>query len=338
MLPEITDRPKLLTSQSAENKDLNNSSSGHELAKIDESTTDLNIASSSSGEVKISLSCNFLVNPNLSVTNVDTLLKKMEDKCLKSYKILDPNFSVKKMMKDMCDSFLDIETDPTPVTDSLETCATDAGGNTLPSTANGDCENGFHDTESQSLVVVSNNLLTSDNIRSIHDMNDIAKGQESVIISLVNEVNNECPPAFHYIPKNAVFQNAYVNFSLARIGDDNCCSTCFGDCLKSSIACACQLQSGGEFAYTKEGLVREDLLDECIKMNRDPQKHCLFYCKECPIERSKNEAIVEPCKGHSVRSFIKECWLKCGCNKQCGNRVVQRGIVRKLQVRYTFQS
>ncbi|KAK9053524.1 hypothetical protein SSX86_024598 [Deinandra increscens subsp. villosa] len=324
-----------------------NEISGHELAAVlDESTAKIDIASSSYGEITISLTCNSTQNPNLSVTNVDTLLKRMEDRCLKSYKALDPNFSVKKLMTYMCDSLLEPEPEPEPdTTEGLVKEAVDTGNNSLPFTANGSvgneveedacengsvgneveedaCENGFQETDPQ----------TANGTMSLHDINDIAKGQESVIISLVNEVNTECPPAFHYIPGNAVFQNAYVNFSLARIGDDNCCSTCFGDCLTSATACACALQSGGEFAYTKEGLVKEELIDECIKMMRDPQKHCLFYCKECPLERSKNEEIVEACKGHSVRSFIKECWLKCGCNKQCGNRVVQRGIQRKLQV------
>lgn len=264
----------------------------------------------------------------------------------------------------MCDSLLDTEPEPvsTPPTDPLTEIATHTVNNCQPLTVNGSVgnepedtsENGFQDTEPLPTVNGSvcnevddttekelqdtkpQNQLPS--TRSLHDINDIAKGHESVIISLVNEVNTECPPAFHYISGNAVFQNAYVNFSLARIGDDNSCSACFGDCLTSETACACALQSGGEFAYTKDGLVKPDLIDECIKMNRDPQKHCLFYCKECPLERSKNMEIVEPCKGHSVRSFIKECWLKCGCNKQCGNRVVQRGIQRKLQVKYYFSS
>ncbi|RYQ90983.1 hypothetical protein Ahy_B09g096880 isoform D [Arachis hypogaea] len=40
----------------------------------------------------------------------------------------------------------------------------------------------------------------------------------------------------------------------------------------------------------------------------------------------------EECKGHLVRKFIKECWRKCGCDMQCGNRVVQRGLRCKLQV------
>ncbi|XP_076905177.1 putative inactive histone-lysine N-methyltransferase SUVR2 [Bidens hawaiensis] len=331
---------------------------GHELPLVpDEPTSKIDIASSSNGEIKISLSCNPTQNPNLSVTNVDTLLKRIEDRVLKSYTTLDPNFSVKKLMTFMCDSLLDTEPEPvsTSPTDPLTETATHTVNNCQPLTVNGSvgnepddaCENGFQDTEPLPTVNGSvcnevddttenelqdtepQNQLTSR--RSLHDINDIAKGHEPVIISLNNGVNTECPPAFHYISGNAVFQNAYVNFSLARIGDDNSCSACFGDCLTSETACACALQSGGEFAYTKDGLVKPDLIDECIKMNRDPQKH-LFYCKECPLERSKNMEIVEPCKGHSVRSFIKECWLKCGCNKQCGNRVVQRGIQRKLQV------
>nr|XP_043636420.1 probable inactive histone-lysine N-methyltransferase SUVR2 isoform X2 [Erigeron canadensis] len=347
-LPREADKP-----QSADNENSSNKVRGNELAVIpEESTERLDIASSSSGEITITLTCNSTAKANLSV---DALLTKMEVKCLNSYKFLEPSFSIKKLMNDMCECLLETETNSTPPTDSMGTCAanTDANTNghanadtngTVEANANGSvgnqgdsendqhiAENGSQHTKPQSLVAASNDHSTSNDLKSLLDTNDIAKGQESVIISLVNEVNKERPPAFHYIPQNAVFQSAYVNFSLARIGDDNCCTGCFGDCL-TSTTCACALQSGGEFAYTKEGLVREELLDECIKMNRDPQKHCLFYCKECPLERSKNEEIVEPCKGHSVRSFIKECWLKCGCNKQCGNRVVQRGIKRQLQV------
>ncbi|KAL8262034.1 hypothetical protein R6Q59_026083 [Mikania micrantha] len=314
-----------------------NERSGHELATIpDGSIAELDIASSSSGEIKISLTCNSNKMTNLSANSVDALLKKMEDKCLKSYKILDSNFSLKKLMKDICDSLLNTESelDSIPPTEPLEEDAVNVSANGLVEQHLD--KNGFQDPKPQSLVVVSNNQLIADDIRSLHDINDIAKGQESVIISLVNEVNTECPPVFHYIPGNVVFQNAYVNFSLARIGDDDCCIACFGDCL-TSTACACALHSGREFAYAKEGLVKEELIDECIEMKRDPQKHCLSYCKECPLERSKNEEIVESCKGHSAKSFIKECWLKCGCNKQCGNRVVQRGIQRKLQVFMTFE-
>ncbi|KAI3449818.1 hypothetical protein Pfo_006483 [Paulownia fortunei] len=193
-------------------------------------------------------------------------------------------------------------------------------------------ENCAEEMNGLSLEGVQHPQVTPEILRSLHAVIDIAKGQEKVVITLVNEVNDECPPSFYYIPQNAAFQNAYVNFSLARIGDNNCCATCFGDCLSLSVPCACAHETGGEFAYTTDGLVREELLKECISMNRDPKKHCQFFCKECPLERSKCEDTIEPCKGHLVRKFIKECWWKCGCDKQCGNRVVQRGISRNLQV------
>uniref|UniRef100_A0A7N0ZWC6 Uncharacterized protein n=1 Tax=Kalanchoe fedtschenkoi TaxID=63787 RepID=A0A7N0ZWC6_KALFE len=166
------------------------------------------------------------------------------------------------------------------------------------------------------------------------DVVDITKGEEMVVIALVNEVDSTLPPSFSYIPQNLIFQKAYVNVSLARIGDADCCPDCSGDCLSSKIPCACAQETGGEYAYTSEGLVRESILEECISMNRDPKKHRQFYCKdkECPIERSKSDDMMEPCKGHLVGKFIKECWIKCGCDRQCGNRLVQRGITRSLQV------
>ncbi|KAM7521748.1 hypothetical protein LguiA_011650 [Lonicera macranthoides] len=343
------------------------------------STTILGIASSPLGEVKVSLSCNSAPGkPNFSLPSLDTVLKVVEDKCLRSYKVNDLNFSMTKLMKDMCACILELGTDSNNdlqaainVSQTLglskKCCAADApsANHTPSSPSNGmvytevslpcngvdactqsdrnisqnDREidnvmehNGFDHTDSRSLVDVEQCLVTLDDTRCPHDFSDIAKGQERIKIPLVNEINSESPPSFHYIPQNVVLEKAYLNFSMARIGDDNCCSACFGDCLLSSTPCACLHETGGEFAYTSEGLVKEKFLDECISMNRDPEKHCHCYCEECPLERSKNEGILEPCKGHLVRRFIKECWWKCGCSKLCGNRVVQRGINRKLQV------
>ncbi|RAL47719.1 hypothetical protein DM860_012344 [Cuscuta australis] len=180
--------------------------------------------------------------------------------------------------------------------------------------------------------VVESLQLPLDNTSPLTEVIDITKKQEKMMISLVNEVNNKRPPSFHYIPDNTIFRNAYVNISLDRIGDNHSCLTCSGDCLSLPIPCACSYETGGEFAYTKEGLVKEEFLKECISMNRDPGKHCQYYCTQCPLERAKKDGIHTPCKGHLVRNFIKECWKKCGCDLHCGNRVVQRGISRKLQV------
>lgn len=169
---------------------------------------------------------------------------------------------------------------------------------------------------------------------SLHHMHDLTKGAEKVKISWVNELGNDSIPKFNYIPNNIIFQNASVNVSLARISEDDCCSSCSGNCLLSSYPCACARETGGEFAYTREGLLKEEFLNHCMSMGCEPKKEHLFFCEDCPIERLKNDYKPDRCKGHLLRKFIKECWRKCGCDMQCGNRVVQRGISCKLQVRF----
>ncbi|XP_042048473.1 probable inactive histone-lysine N-methyltransferase SUVR2 isoform X1 [Salvia splendens] len=356
--------------------------------------SNLEIASSPLGEVKISLSCNLaLVRPDFDMPSLETVLQLVEDKCLQSYKTLDPNISVMNIMKEICQCFLNIRSDqncvgsstldvhpktidlpskssatddlgdsglqlcslpgvndpqsnielPLPTTPLVTSCnGTDdgcqleeRGGGDGNRTNTEDKEHYVEETNGLSLVVVDQ-PVTPENIKPLHDLFDITKGQEKVIVSLVNEVNSESLPSFYYIPENVVFQNASVNISLAHIGDSSC-SACSGNCLSSSAPCACAHLVGGEFAYTTDGLVKEVLLNECISMKRDLKKHNQFFCKECPVEKSKGDDIPEPCKGHLVRKFIKECWLRCGCSKQCGNRVVQRGITRNLQVFMTLE-
>ncbi|KAE7997882.1 hypothetical protein FH972_002477 [Carpinus fangiana] len=187
-------------------------------------------------------------------------------------------------------------------------------------------------TNSRCLVVVPQQKNPPSDLRSLHDVNDLTKGEERVRISWVNEINSECLPSFKYIPRNLIFQNANVNFTLSRIGDEDCCSACLGDCLSLSTLCHCANTTGGQFAYAKGDLLREEFLEECISMTRDPQRHQHLYCRECPLERPRIDDCLEPCKGHLRRKYIKECWSKCGCSKNCGNRVVQRGISCKLQV------
>ncbi|KAI5599973.1 hypothetical protein BDE02_02G231100 [Populus trichocarpa] len=196
-------------------------------------------------------------------------------------------------------------------------------------------EKEFEDAEYGSLIVVPQHQLTADEFRFLNYHSDITKGEEMFEIPWSNEVNSEFPPVFNYIPRNLIFQNAYVNFSLSQIRAENCCSACIGNCLSSSTPCVCSSDSEHGFAYTLEGLVKEDFLEDCISLTRNPQRQFLFYCRDCPLERSKNDEMLEPCKGHLKRKYIKECWSKCGCHKQCGNRVVQRGIMCKLQVFFT---
>ncbi|XP_019440971.1 PREDICTED: probable inactive histone-lysine N-methyltransferase SUVR2 [Lupinus angustifolius] len=364
----------------------------------EEATSNVEIASSTLGEVKISLRCSFAVGrPEYRMPSQDQILQMMEEKCLRSYKITDPNFSVPKLLKDICDCMLEFRNDSNDdsqkkswTTSNVDVMKeSDAHGilssrgnedpNMLSHTSNGSINvkssaalvsprspfsvaevSGLDDAVRASLKDKTTNILESNyskepenlmspnshslavvpqhnqltDIRSIHDVNDLTKGEEIVQIPWVNDTTNDFLPPFHYIPQNLVFRDANVSISLSCIGGEDCCSTCMGNCVLLSTQCACANKTGAEFAYTAEGLLKEDFLEECIAISHNPQQH-YFYCKDCPLERSKDDGCLEPCKGHLKRKFIKECWTKCGCGKQCGNRVVQRGITGKLQVFFT---
>ncbi|CAI8602788.1 unnamed protein product [Vicia faba] len=368
--------------------------------KDKEVASDVVIASSAQGEVKLSLSySSALQGPDFRMPTQEQLLKMMEDRCLRSYKITDPNFSVAKMLRDMCDCMLKFSTDSNdnsqessmtrPTIDVLKEPEANGtpgvGGSkdldTGSHSSNGSIQvnsfsalvsprgpyspahqSGLDDAaviskmdisndipqsdavmqpedpvspNSHSLVVVPHHQLTVDDIRSFHNVNDITKGEEINQIPWVNKTTNDFPPPFNYIPQNLVFQDAYVNISLSRIGAEDSCP-CIGSCVLLSTHCACTDKTGGEFAYTAQGLLKDEFLEECVAISHNPRQHC-FYCKDCPLERSKSNGYLEPCKGHLKRKFIKECWRKCGCGKQCGNRLIQRGITCNLQVFFTSE-
>ncbi|KAK8945583.1 Histone-lysine N-methyltransferase SUVR4 [Platanthera guangdongensis] len=323
-------------------------------------STNTDIASSNTGEVKLSLT--YISDcPDFKAPNLESIFKIVEDRCLKSYKILQPDFSLMNIMKEICQCAVDLAAESGKDTQKKVRKVTPNGSgspvlHTRMTTSSSGASMALVALESPRETVNSFESSQDNDMRensapepSCHnisqslaviplqgpllDESDIAKGEERVRISLINEFTSERFPAyFHYIPQNAVYQNAYVNFSLARIGDEDCCLNCFGDCLNTPIPCACTRETGGEFVYTLDGLLKKEFLDECISMIRYPDKHHHVYCKDCPIEKSKNEHRPDACKGHLVRKFVKECWSKCGCSKYCGNRVVQRGIARNLQV------
>lgn len=335
--------------------------------KRETNSSTLELASIASGEVKITMSC---ITPqggrNFRMPCLDDLLKQMEDECLQAYKFLDPNFSIREIFNKLCECALKLGTTSTKES-RKEKHVTPANGSSSKSThvdvdalkkvpptpkrsslsqdepqveelrilclpptgkdigvAKDNEQNGMESVKPQNLL----ELMPLETSSPICFIEDISKALETVVISLVNEVNNELPPTFRYISGNIKFEEADISFSLARIGE-NFCSTCSGECVSSPCACA---QGTGAVVYDNEGLIKEDFLEECIWVEHDSLKQSLAYCKDCPLERSKEKDAKDGCKGHFVRKFIKECWLKCSCNGRCGNRIVQRGIKRKLQV------
>lgn len=166
-----------------------------------------------------------------------------------------------------------------------------------------------------------------------HNDRDISRGKEKVPISLWrdSEGTMTLPEAFFYINSSVVFQSAHVGVSMARVGEDDRCSGCVGDCLDNRVPCECTRLTDGEYAYTVEGCLYPHFLKQELERKRN--LNLLSYCQPgaCPLERTNDEV----CKGHVMRRFIKECWEKCGCTQLCGNRIVQRGVVHKLQVFWT---
>ncbi|KAI3995673.1 hypothetical protein MKX01_031446 [Papaver californicum] len=78
----------------------------------DSSASDLEIASSELGDVKVSMHLDFAVEqPDFCMPNIDEVFKMVEEKCIQTYQITNPNFSLKKLMKDFCKSCLEAGTE-----------------------------------------------------------------------------------------------------------------------------------------------------------------------------------------------------------------------------------
>ncbi|WVZ74564.1 hypothetical protein U9M48_022731 [Paspalum notatum var. saurae] len=310
-------------------------------------STNFEVALSNSGLGKLSFSFNPSVSngSDFHMPNIESVCKAMEARCLKTYRILEPNFSFMKLLDDTCQCILDLGSGSS---DTKEQSVIQI----LSAMSKPSVMQSFHTNQSSSSCMPLNNLMrlgdtvafsggnqnNSSNMQDVqfqlstsvkrqyHYVNDITKGEESVSIPIVSGVEDGVlPPPFQYIPHNTSFQDAYINLSLARIGSDNCCSDCFGDCLAEPLPCPCAIETGGEFAYARDGLLKKEFVDACIALLQEPLKY-FDSCSICP----------DACKGHPVRKFIKECWRKCGCTRNCGNRVVQRGITRSLQASCQF--
>ncbi|GAB4835471.1 hypothetical protein Ancab_000380 [Ancistrocladus abbreviatus] len=293
------------------------------------------IASSSHGDVKLSLSFgSALGKANFHTLDRDAVLRYAE-KFLKSHtNIVWPPFSLKKLLGEICESFLELVSNSSNGGLVAKPSLTAINHYGLQSSVRSSEE--FPKVKKSEGVSIKKERGTS-NVQGLPEsgkhqpcfyIDDITKGAEKMKISLVDDNDKHSCPNFFYIPRNIIYQNAHVNISLARISEEDCCSNCSGNCVSRSVPCACARETGGEFAYNPKGLLKEEFLRSCISMNQAPERHHLFYCQDCPVKRYKDE----PCKGHLLRRFIKECWSKCGCHMDCANRVVQRGITCNLQV------
>ncbi|XP_024538885.1 histone-lysine N-methyltransferase SUVR4 isoform X2 [Selaginella moellendorffii] len=170
-----------------------------------------------------------------------------------------------------------------------------------------------------------------------HDPNDIAKGAESVPIPFVRAPGGDesLPEDFTYTAVAVAYEKAKIEIRLCKIEQDNCCTACFGNCLKKKWPCHCARETGGEFAYNEDGCVKKELLRQAVRETQGDEACRRVTCeKECPMEVARGST--EKCRGHIVRRFIKECWVKCTCHKKlCGNRIVQQGVRYKLEVFWT---
>ncbi|KAI3706192.1 hypothetical protein L6452_23767 [Arctium lappa] len=354
---------------------------GNENENVSPCSSEIEIASSSNGEVKLSFSmCK--PPPQFRIPSLEAVMKQVEDRYRERFPGLGTEFSLSGLLQNICESFMEQwndsegnkknmsptfdnlkepekQVDQSSLSNRLVAHVNPIGGpiqiprsvvssafnhlhciNVLHSDGNyfsgqlrelqmlgidespGSCSLTIFPKEHSSVYLCSNH----------YSLADITRGLEKQEISLINEFNDEMLPAFTYIPKNVNYKTANVKFMLSRVSDENCCSNCFGDCLCPDVPCACAAETGGEFAYTTEGLVKKKFLKSCISVSLNPKKINYFYCDNCPLERMTKRAQSGSCKGHLVRKFIKECWYKCGCVLNCGNRVVQRGIKVKLQV------
>jgi len=304
----------------------------------DESPRSVRIASSKRGEVNLSLNCSpaVLGSRDFRMPRVEDVCELVEDRWPCSSKKLGSKLSLMNLLKVMCECAWELGSKSVGENKQegalcLNHRVDENNGNSRSKKKLKPMVLEPHSVNSKSLVVVQKPHV--DDVKRLVDPSDVTNGQERRRIPLVcdDDVTIDFP-SFHYIRHNVTYQKAWVPISLARVGDEYCCRDCYGDCLKASIPCACARETGGEYAYTSEGLLKENFLDSYISKYRHTQEHHLVYCKKCPLERIKNGDMPGPCKGHLIGTFIKECWTKCGCSRQCGNRVVQRGIRCHLEV------
>ncbi|CAI7752774.1 unnamed protein product [Closterium sp. NIES-53] len=150
---------------------------------------------------------------------------------------------------------------------------------------------------------------------------------------------------------------------------DTFCEGCPEDCM-GHIHCQCTAPLRGNWAYTRDGTLTDAFLRtvemEVEQGDEAERRGNRQFCRPerllwCPVNAAQLKQAMDAmaqhhlpgdamapvrlgdsraraleacvaCPGHPVRTFIKECFVKCRCGRTCGNRVVQRGITRRLEV------
>jgi len=95
---------------------------------------------------------------------------------------------------------------------------------------------------------------------------DLSRGFEASPILLV--MPETCAPSlskFRYIRESHVGGEARLNATFDRLRPEDCCE-CGADCLLVGSNCNCSGETGGEFAYNSEGLLKEKFINQVRNM------------------------------------------------------------------------
>nr|KYP41123.1 Histone-lysine N-methyltransferase, H3 lysine-9 specific SUVH1 [Cajanus cajan] len=98
---------------------------------------------------------------------------------------------------------------------------------------------------------------------------DLSRGDESVPVSLVNEVDNENCPVFNYF-------NSLKHQKPFSLGQSSYGCNCYKSCVPGDLSCSCIQRNEGDFPYTANAVLvsRTQLVHEC-----GPMCKCFPNCK-----------------------------------------------------------
>jgi hypothetical protein len=95
------------------------------------------------------------------------------------------------------------------------------------------------------------------------DTIDIANGLEAIPVTVnMPQHGNVTLLPFNYICNSIVSGKASLGTNVADIGEEDCYYDCEKDCMTADRGCNCARRTGGKFAYTSQGLLRADLIEE----------------------------------------------------------------------------